>query len=144
MHSTKMTLVRFPQPTPTPCNADYCTCVIRDAKCAPTQCHCAAIDCDSSLFLLTTVFSAVFIFIIPVGVPAAFLWMMWRAKSQLPGGKPSVTVLGGAKLCAAEVDDAEDNFGFLCHDLQPRYAKRLHTPFLRNRFGFSDSSAEPC
>lgn len=79
------------------------------------------VDCDSGSFLLTVTLSVVLIFVIPVGVPAAFLMSMWRAKSQLPGGKPNVTMLGGAKLCSADEDDDKDQYGFLCRDLKPEY-----------------------
>ena len=79
------------------------------------------VDCTSSSFLLTVSLSIVLIFVIPIGVPAVFLVMMWRAKSNLAGGRVNSTLLGGAKLCSAEQDDEEDKFGFLVRDLKPEY-----------------------
>jgi hypothetical protein len=79
------------------------------------------VDCNSASFLFTMTIALVLIMAIPVGVPTAFLLMMWRAKSKLPGGKPNMTVLGGAKLCSADEEDEADEFGFLCRDLKPEY-----------------------
>jgi hypothetical protein len=56
-----------------------------------------------------------------IGVPLVFLLLMYRAKSRLPNAQVNTTVLGGAKLCAAELDDAADSYGFLCRDLKPQY-----------------------
>jgi hypothetical protein len=39
------------------------------------------------------------IFLVPIGVPLIFLMLMYKAKSELPDGRPNSTVLGGAKLC---------------------------------------------
>lgn len=79
------------------------------------------IDCQTSSFYAVVTFSIIMIAAIPVGVPLVFLILMFRAKSQLPEGKVNSTVLGGAKLCSADLDDTDDQYGFLCRDLKPRY-----------------------
>ena len=56
-----------------------------------------------------------------IGVPLVFLLLMYRAKSQLPNGRVNTTLLGGAKLCSADLDDEDDQYGFLCRDLKPQY-----------------------
>lgn len=59
--------------------------------------------------------------IIPVGVPLSFYYVMGKAKSKLPGGRVSTTLLGGAKLIAQEEDDEDDQFAFLVRDCRPEY-----------------------
>ena len=63
----------------------------------------------------------VMIFMIPIGVPLVFFMLMMKAKSQLPNSQPNTTVLGGAKLCVADLNDDQDQYGFLCRDLKPAY-----------------------
>ncbi len=80
-----------------------------------------SIDCQSGSFYAVVTFAVLLMALIPLGVPALFLFLMWRAKQSLPGGRPNSTVLGGAKLCSADLPDDADSFGFLCRDLKPQY-----------------------
>lgn len=79
------------------------------------------VDCDSNSFTAAFIFALMMIAFIPIGVPATFMLLMYRAKEALPDGKANTTVLGGAKLCAADVSDGDDRYGFLCRDLRPEY-----------------------
>ena len=61
-------------------------------------------QCESADFYFALLLSLVMIAIIPVGVPLSFYYVMGKAKSKLPGGRVSTTLLGGAKLIAQEED----------------------------------------
>ena len=80
-----------------------------------------SVDCDSGSFTAAYIFALIMIVLIPIGVPLTFLFFMYRAKEALPDGTPNATVLGGAKLCAADLSDGDDRYGFLCRDLRPEY-----------------------
>jgi hypothetical protein len=79
------------------------------------------VDCSSGPFYTAVAFALIMIVAVPIGVPLCFLWLMSRAKSALPNGKPNTTLLGGAKLCSDDMDDDQDRYGFLCRDLKPEY-----------------------
>lgn len=79
------------------------------------------VNCSSASFYTVVVFALILILIVPIGVPLCFLWLMARAKSALPDGQVNTTILGGSKLCAQEMDDDQDRYGFLCRDLKPKY-----------------------
>lgn len=79
------------------------------------------ISCQSGTFYAAMAFAFVLILAVPIGVPLVFLLMMYRAKNRLPNGQPNTTLLGGAKLCADDLADEDDRYGFLCRDLKPEY-----------------------
>ena len=58
------------------------------------------------------------ILLIPIGIPAVFAFLMWRAKQSL-GGVVYETATGGAKLSTDDVDEEADAYGFLTGDYRP-------------------------
>ncbi len=76
------------------------------------------IDCSSTRYHLVYVLSICLIVLIPVGVPAGFLYFMNRARVRL-GGKVECNSLGGAKLSGPEVSDEDDTYSFLTSDYHP-------------------------
>ena len=78
-----------------------------------------SIDCNSGRYMLTLAFSFAAIILVPIGVPAVFLYFMKQAKDALGG--VNETALGGAKLVADDVSDEDDPFGYLCKDCKPEF-----------------------
>ena len=84
-----------------------------------------SIDCNSGSYMLTLALSFVAIVLVPIGVPAIFLYYMKQAKDALGGANQ--TALGGAKLVPDEIDDDEDPFGYLIRDCKPEcYCETRH------------------
>lgn len=103
-----------------------CTTLFRVPQCRDLGLHEYHEDdytvfCDSSSFYAAYAVALLMIILVPFGTPAAFLFYMYNAKQNLPDGKPNKTLLGGAKLCSAELKDEDDRYGFLCRDLRPEY-----------------------
>lgn len=78
-----------------------------------------SIDCNSGRYMLTLAFSFAAIILVPIGVPAVFLYYMKQAKDVLGG--VNETALGGAKLVADDVGDENDPFRYLCKDCKPEF-----------------------
>ena len=76
------------------------------------------IDCNTTKFMLIQAFAFFVILLIPIGIPAAFAFLMWRAKQSL-GGVVYETATGGAKLSTDDVDEEADAYGFLTGDYRP-------------------------
>ena len=77
------------------------------------------IDCNSGSYMLALTISFFLIVLVPIGVPAIFLFFMRRANDALGGA--NTTALGGAKLVADDVADEDDPFGYLCKDCKPEF-----------------------
>ena len=60
------------------------------------------------------------ILLVPVGIPAAFLFLMIRAKQAL-GGIVNETATGGAKLSSDDVEEEADAYAFLTNAYHPEY-----------------------
>jgi hypothetical protein len=54
----------------------------------------------------------------PIGIPAVFAFLMFRAKQSL-GGVVNETATGGAKLSSDDVDEEADAYAFLTSDYRP-------------------------
>ena len=70
--------------------------------------------------MLTQAVAFLVIIIVPIGLPAAFAFLMARAKQSL-GGIVNETATGGAKLSADDVAEDADEFAFLTSDYRPEY-----------------------
>ena len=60
------------------------------------------------------------IILVPIGIPAAFALLMFRAKQSL-GGVVNETATGGAKLSSDDIDEEADTYAFLTSDYRPEY-----------------------
>ena len=77
------------------------------------------------------------ILLVPVGIPAAFLFLMIRAKQAL-GGIVNETATGGAKLSPDDVEEGDDAFAFLTRDYHPeQYYYEIIVRRHRERFACS-------
>ena len=76
------------------------------------------IDCTTTKFLLIKAAAFFVILLVPIGIPAAFAFLMFRAKQSL-GGIVNETATGGAKLSSDDVDEEADAYGFLTSDYRP-------------------------
>ena len=70
--------------------------------------------------MLTQAAAFLVIIIVPIGIPAAFAFLMARAKQSL-GGIVNETATGGAKLSSDDVEEEADEFAFLTSDYHPEY-----------------------
>jgi hypothetical protein len=76
------------------------------------------IDCTTTKFMLIRVAAFFVILLVPIGIPATFAFLMFRAKQSL-GGIVNETATGGAKLSSDDVDEEADAYGFLTSDYRP-------------------------
>lgn len=103
--------------------ADYLPTLFRVPQCRPIGDHWYHEDdfsvlCDDG-FLAEIIFSIILIILVPIGVPVALFYSMKKQKDELGG--VGITVLGGAKLSPDDVDDEDDQYGFLTRDLKPEF-----------------------
>ena len=77
-------------------------------------------SCTTTKFMLVQAAALCIILLVPIGIPAAFLFLMIRAKQAL-GGIVNETATGGAKLSSDDVEEEADVYAFLTSDYCPEY-----------------------
>eukprot|EP01043_Picozoa_sp_COSAG02_P029830 COSAG02_NODE_1874_length_10576_cov_8.410614_5_plen_205_part_00 len=77
-------------------------------------------SCNTTKFMLVQAAALFIILLVPIGIPAAFLFLMIRAKQAL-GGIVCETATGGAKLSSDDVEENDDAFAFLTNDYHPEH-----------------------
>ena len=77
------------------------------------------VPCDEEQFITVVIVSIMMIILVPIGVPVLLLFYMNKKKNELGGVQ--MTALGGSKLCADDLDDDDDRYGFLVRDLKPEF-----------------------
>eukprot|EP01043_Picozoa_sp_COSAG02_P010453 COSAG02_NODE_367_length_23739_cov_16.775127_11_plen_251_part_00 len=78
-----------------------------------------SVRCDAASFYSVELLTVILVIVVPVGVPAGFLFLMYRQKQVL--GMVNETALGGAKLAAVSTPDDDDRYGFLVRDFRPEF-----------------------
>ena len=81
---------------------------------------CVFCSCTTTKFMLIQATSFFVIILAPIGIPAAFAFLMFRAKQSL-GGVVNETATGGAKLSSDDVDEEADAYAFLTSDYRPEH-----------------------
>ena len=77
-------------------------------------------SCTTTKFKVIQAASFFAILLAPIGVPAAFAFLMFRAKQSL-GGVVHETATGGAKLSSDDVEEEADAYAFLTSDYRPEH-----------------------
>jgi hypothetical protein len=88
----------------------YCSCTLTRVRSR----------CSSGEFYTAVTVALIFIVLIPLGVPIAFLFFMNKRRTEL-GGSVNANAFGGAKLVSDDTPDDADPYSYLIKDQKPEY-----------------------